>query len=210
MKIALINASPKIKNSNSELILSDLKYYLRDKCEIIQTNLSFNSDFENVFNTISDADSWLFAYPLYVDNIPSHLLKFLEWLEDNELCTTKRNIYAICNCGFYEGVQTDCAMNVVKFWCNKTHNSFKGSVGIGGGEAFECLKNIPVGYGPKASIGKALCTLSQAIVDNAETDSKFVNLNYPRFLYKIGATGRWKKEIRQNGGKVKDLDRKLL
>lgn len=211
MKVALINASPKTKNSNSELILADLKHYLSDKCEIIDANLSFNADFESVYNAVKDADSWLFAYPLYVDNMPSHLIKFLEWLSDNQLCNTKkRNIYAICNCGFYEGVQAECAINVVKFWCNKTNNNFGGGVGIGGGEAFESLKNIPVGYGPKASIDKALCTLTQAIVNKTATDTKLLNLNYPRFLYKLGATTRWHKEIRQNGGKVKDLGKRLV
>ena len=209
MKIALINASPKIKNSNSELILSDLKHYLNNKCEIIEANLSFNADFDSIYTQIKNTDSWLFAYPLYVDNMPSHLMKFLEWLSDNQLCTNKRNIYAICNCGFYEGVQAECAINVVKFWCNKTSNIFGGGVGIGGGEAFDAIKSIPVGFGPKASIDKALCTLAEAIVNKTATDSKYVNLNYPRFLYKLGATGRWHKEIRQNGGKVKDLGRQL-
>ena len=208
MKIAIINASTKTRNSNSELILSDLKHYLNDQCEIIDTKLSYNCAFNRVYNEVKDADSWLFAYPLYVDNMPSHLLKFLEWLSDNKL-STKRNIYAICNCGFYEGVQAECAINVVKFWCNKTGNVFSGGVGVGGGEAFDALKSVPVGYGPKTSIDKALGTIAQAIATKSTTSSKFVNLDYPRFLYKIGATGRWHKLIRKNGGKVKDLGRQL-
>lgn len=209
MKIALINASPKIKNSNSELILSDLKYYLAGKCETIDTKLSFNSDFNSVYNKIKDADSWLFAYPLYVDNMPSHLLKFLEWLDSNKLCSQKHNIYAICNCGFYEGIQAECAINAVNFWCNKTNNTFSGGIGVGAGEAFDALKSMPVGYGPKASIDKALCTMADAIISGTTTDSKFLNLNYPRFLYKMGATSHWHKLIRQNGGKVKDLGKQL-
>ena len=209
MKIALINASPKIKNSNSELILSDLKHYLNGKCEIVETKLSFNADFDSVYSKVKDADSWLFAYPLYVDNMPSHLLKFLEWLSDNNLCSKQRNVYAICNCGFYEGIQAEYAVNVVKFWCNKTNNIFSGGVGIGGGEAFDAIKNIPVGYGPKATIDKALCTMADAIVNRKTTDNRFVSLNYPRFLYKMGATSLWHKEIRQNGGNVKDLARQI-
>ena len=209
MKIALINASPKIKNSNSELVLSDLKHYLTDKCELTEISLNFNADFDKVFNEIKSATAWVFAFPLYVDNMPSHLLKFLEWLDSERLCTEKRNIYALCNCGFYEGIQTEFAVKVVEFWCNKTGNIYGGSVGVGGGEAFGALQNIPVGCGPKTSIDSALSDLATAMQNGNAVENKFVNLNYPRFLYKLGATGRWKKGIRQNGGKVKDLDKKL-
>lgn len=208
MKIALINASPKVKNSNSELIFSDLQHYLNNKCEISFCKLSFNADFSKILNEIDNANIWVFAFPLYVDNIPSHLLKFLEWLDDNNLSISQKHVYAISNCGFYEGVQAECAVNVMKCWCNKTGNVYGGSVGIGGGEAFSALKNIPVGYGPKASIDKALLKLSDAMLSLSAIDNQFVNLNYPRFLYKLGATGRWKREIKQNGSKVKDLGKR--
>ncbi len=206
MKIALINSSPKLKNSNSELVLSDLKHYLAKKCELIECKLSFNKNFESALKEISDADAWVFAFPLYVDNMPSHLLKFLEWLDDNSSTkTANKHVYAICNCGFYEAIQTKCAVNTMRFWCNKSGNIYGGAVGVGGGEAFDALKSVPVGYGPKASIDKALENMANAMLNNTSIDDCFTNLNYPRFLYKLGATGRWKKLIRANGKKVKDL-----
>lgn len=209
MKTAIINASPKIKNSNCALVLNDFKYYLGDKCELIECKLSFNTDYDEVFDTIKQADAWVFAFPLYVDNMPSHLLKFLEWLNDSKPDISNKHVYAITNCGFYEGIQAKCAINIVHYWCDKTGNIYGGSVGVGGGEAFDALKSVPVGYGPKASIDKALNNLSNAVLNQTTTDDRFENLNYPRFLYKLGATGRWKKLIRKNGGKVKDLGRKL-
>ena len=83
------------------------------------------------------------------------------------------------------------------------------SINISRRGQYEALKSVPVGYGPKASIDKALENLSNAVLNQTTTDDRFENLNYPRFLYKLGATGRWKKLIRKNGGKVKDLGRKL-
>lgn len=207
MKIALINASPKLKNSNSELILSDLKHYLNGKCELIECKLSFNTNHSALLSQLTCADALVFAYPLYVDNMPSHLLKFLEFCDDKKSLIKKR-VHAIANCGFYEGIQTKCSVNVINHWCNKTGNIYGGSVGIGGGEAFSALKNVPVGCGPKASIDKALQNLADTMINDTSTPDSFVNLNYPRFLYKFGATSRWKKEIKQNGGKIKDLDKK--
>lgn len=206
MKIALINASPKVKNSNSELILTDLKHYLKGKYELIECTLSFNKNFESALKEISNADTWVFAFPLYVDNMPSHLLKFLEWLDNNSSTkNSNKHVYTVCNCGFYEAIQTKCAVNTMRFWCNKSGNIYSGAVGVGGGEAFDALKSVPVGYGPKNSIDKALENLAKAILNNTSIDDCFTNLNYPRFLYKLGATSRWKKLIRKNGKKVKDL-----
>ncbi len=210
MKIALINSSPKIKGSNSALVLNDLKFYLNGKCELVECSLSFNTDFKTVLDTIKSADAWVFAFPLYVDNMPSHLLKFLEYVDSNKPETTKKHVYAVCNCGFYEGIQTKCAVNVVRFWCEKTGNSYGGSVGVGGGEAFDALKTVPVGHGPKATIDKALKNLSDAMLNLTSTDDRLQNLDYPRFLYKLGATGRWKKLIRKNGKKVKDLSNRPI
>lgn len=143
------------------------------------------------------------------ENTGIDMSKFLEWLNDSKPDISNKHVYAITNCGFYEGIQAKCAINIVHYWCDKTGNIYGGSVGVGGGEAFDALKSVPVGYGPKASIDKALENLSNAVLNQTTTDDRFENLNYPRFLYKMGATGRWKKLIRKNGGKVKDLGRKL-
>ena len=209
MKIALINSSPKLKNSNTALVLSDLKHYLNPDIELLEYSLNFKSDFEVLLNTVKNCDAWIFAYPLYVDNLPSHLLSFLEFIEDKKLSIGKKSVYAIANCGFFEGIQNDLTLEVFENWCKKVDFFYKGGVGIGGGEAFSCLKSIPVGYGPKASIDNALRKLSNAVATLSKIDNQFVNLNYPRFLYQLGAQGRWKREIKENGFKVKDLDRKL-
>ena len=82
MKIALINGSPKVNKSSSGALLEDLKYYLNGKTEIVECEMHVNSAYEKVLDELNTAEAWVFAYPLYVDGIPGHLLSFLAWLEE--------------------------------------------------------------------------------------------------------------------------------
>ena len=207
MKIALINASPKIKNSNSELILSDLKHYLNGKCEIVETKLSFNADFNSVYSKVKDADSWLFAYPLYVDGIPGHLLSCLMQLEET-LLQKQISIYGIVNCGFYEGIQAKHALKLLENWSIKADFAWCGGVGIGGGGGLAMMPQMKPGQGPKAPIDKALAELAESILKGEARENNYVSVAFPRFLYKLGAQMGWRQMIKANGGKTKDLKRK--
>ncbi|WP_346899736.1 hypothetical protein [Clostridium sp. UBA7503] len=82
MKIALISGSPKIKNSASDYILQELKAFLRQQDNMIieyyfrEPQLSIK-EIENLV----ECDTLVFAFPLYVDGISSHLLNGLVKLE---------------------------------------------------------------------------------------------------------------------------------
>ncbi len=53
-------------------------------------------------------DALVFAMPVYVDAVPSHVLELLQFIEafarENSLGF---KVYAICNCGFYEGAHCE-------------------------------------------------------------------------------------------------------
>ena len=72
MKIALINGSPKKKDSASGLVLENFKAFLTGDDQII-TELHFyrpQITTEEV-GKLMDCDALVFAFPLYVDAIPS-------------------------------------------------------------------------------------------------------------------------------------------
>ncbi|MDE7324641.1 MAG: NAD(P)H-dependent oxidoreductase [Lachnospiraceae bacterium] len=213
MKIVLINGSPKTSRSNSGTLLMDLKKYLvginttsdTDKPEIEE--LSFNKTVlsENVLTELQKADVLVYACPLYVDGIPAHLLSCLIQLESVNWQTRQLHVYGIVNCGFYEGIQAEPALNILQNWCTKAGLIWGGGIGVGGGGALQQMPTIENGHGPKAPVEKALFAMADTICQHRIQENSYVSVAFPRFLYKMAAQMGWRKMVKANGGKVKDL-----
>ncbi len=205
MRIALINGSPKANSSSSSMLLADLKGYLGEHAEAV--NLGFHSAAisEKAIEELSGADAWVFAYPLYVDGIPGHLLSCLIQLEEACLPNRQIHIYGIVNCGFYEGIQTKSALQLLRNWSDKAGLIWSGGVGVGGGGGLAMMPKTESGHGPKAPIDKALADLSDLILEKKVQENNYVSIAFPRFLYKMGAQIGWRQMIKVNGGKSKDL-----
>ena len=87
MKIALLNGSPKYKNSSSEILLADLKSCIleaaktaEDACretDILEITLHHDNVPPEIIQKLESADAWVFSCPLYVDGLPGHLLSCL-------------------------------------------------------------------------------------------------------------------------------------
>lgn len=205
MRIALINGSPKINNSASGILLEDLKGYLREKTEIVNFNFQADTISKDVISELAKTDAWVFAYPLYVDGIPGHLLSCLIQLEETCLKNPKIHIYGIVNCGFYEGIQARLALMLLQNWSVKTDFCWGGGVGVGGGGGLDMMTKLESGKGPKAPIDKALESFADTILKKEVQENNYVSVAFPRFLYKIGAQIGWRQMIKANGGKARDL-----
>ena len=81
MKISLINGSPKAKNSCSDYLLKEIKKLLAENNEIYEFNARAGILPIRSLETLNSSDAIVFAFPLYVDSLPSHFLRFLEALE---------------------------------------------------------------------------------------------------------------------------------
>ena len=119
-------------------------------------------------------------------------------------------IYGIVNCGFYEGVQAEYAIDVLQNWCVKTGFTWGAGVGIGGGGASVQITGSKPGQGPRAPIDHALEDLAEKILRRQTDEKRYANIGFPRFVYKLGAQLGWRMEIKANGGKTKDLNRRLI
>ncbi len=208
MRIALINGSPKINNSTSGTLLEDMKRYMNDKAEIIDIVFRSSAVSEEVISELEKSDIWVFSYPLYVDGIPGHLLSCLVQLEEAHIRKSQIQVYGIVNCGFYEGIQNEYSLKILQNWCLKTGFIWSGGIGVGGGGGLAMMPVLEPGYDPKAPIDKALAELSDAVLKKQVRENVYVNVALPRFLYKMGAEIGWRRMIKANVGKARDLKKR--
>lgn len=206
MRIALINGSPKVKQSASGALLEDMKAYISDKAEVMEFGIHTAMLSEETITQLAKADAWVFAYPLYVDGIPGHLLSCLVQLEKAGLQNPNRHIYGIVNCGFYEGIQAEFALKLLHNFSKKAGYIYGGGVGIGGGGALAMMPKLEPGQGPKAPVDHAFEACANTILNNQVQENKYISIAFPRFMYKMAAQRGWRQWIKANGGKKKDLN----
>ena len=210
MRIVLLNGSPKRKESASRTLLEELKYYLFEKkglsgAEPGEVGLHQAAVSGEALAGLGDAEAWVFAFPLYVDGIPGHLLSCLAQLE--EACSTSRkvHIYGIVNCGFYEGIQAEPALELLQNWCEKTGCIWSGGLGVGGGGGLGQIPSGKKGQGPLGPVDLALEALADRILQGEKQENRYVSVALPRFLYKNAAQWGWRQMIKRNGGRKRDL-----
>lgn len=212
MKIAMINGSPKLGQSNSGAAIKMFEPFLDDRHEVIHYNLSKQALSARQYEELCGMDALILAFPLYIDAVPSHLFRMMVELETylQQRPRTDLYVYAIINNGFYEGRQNHVAAKIIKNWCARAGLSFGMAIGQGAGEMLGYMEKVPVGHGPVKNIGKAMEQLAQSIA-NREQDEKqgevlLFNPNYPRFAWEMAANyGFWHPQARKNGLKRRDL-----
>ena len=209
IKVGLMNASPKSKESVSGYLLKDLKDFIRD-AEFTDFTVNGKELNGQMIEDIGKANVLIFSFPLYVDGVPSHLLYCLLQMEQ-KLRDAKADltVYAIVNCGFYEGHQSEYALQIIRNWCEKAKITWGQGLGIGAGPMIAGIHTLPHGAGPKKNITSALKKLADNINNKKAGENFYTAPNFPRFLYKIAGEFGWRKLIKTNGLRVKDLRRRL-
>ena len=132
MKTVFINCSPKKRFCASAYFLSLQRLFVCGKK--VNEKLRTPEDHERILEQLRDADAVVIGIPLYVDGVPSHVLRFMEKMEtyckENKL---HLNVYCIANNGFIEGRQNEPLMQVFENFCRRAGLTWGGGVGIGGG-----------------------------------------------------------------------------
>ena len=132
MKTVLINCSPKKRFCASAYFLFLQRLFVSG--ETVNEKLRTPADHARILEQLRDARAVVFGLPLYVDGVPSHVLRFLEKMEafcrENGL---KLRVYCIANNGFIEGKQNEPLMRVFENFCARAGIAWGGGVGIGGG-----------------------------------------------------------------------------
>ena len=132
MKTVFINCSPKKRFCASAYFLFLQRIFVGGKK--VNQKLRTPADHARILEQLRDAQAVVFGLPLYVDGIPSHVLRFMEEMET--FCREKDlhlHVYCIANNGFIEGRQNEPLMRSFRHFCDHAGLTWGGGVGIGGG-----------------------------------------------------------------------------
>ena len=207
MKITIINGSPKTVKSNSEILGNYLFPLLKENNIKKYYSIYFQLN-DKTKNEIYNSDVLIFIFPLYVDGIPSNLLKLLVKFEKESVVRPETKIYCIVNNGFYEGKQNFLALLHMKNWCKKVNAKWGQGIGIGSGELLPYLKKFKLGQGPLKNLEKILNRLSRNILTLNSDKNIYINPNWPKSLYFIQGSISWILKARKNNLKIRELFKK--
>lgn len=207
MKIALINASPKATHSSSRTLIRNTIGSFPNKTELELIEMHGNAVSEETLKKLCLCDAWVVYFPLYVDALPSHLLRCLMQLEKAEGITGIK-LYGVCNCGFYEGEQTDCALSILENFAARAGLVFCGGLGVGAGGMLSMAQGFEDKKRMKLSIIHKLGKLAKAAANGETVGISYTTTNIPSVFYKIGAEYLWRKTLAANGGSIFKLGKR--
>jgi hypothetical protein len=209
MKVLLVNGSPRQKAGSSEIIARALRGKLGAAHEY---RTVFTASEERADAACAESDLIVFAFPLYIDSLPFGLIR---WLCDFRRVLTESGhgatpVYAIANCGFYEGEQNKTALDIMRNFCEATGLAWKGGIGIGTGEMIRETESIPENIWIKRPVWAAIDELARAASASLRGEAssfgnRYVHHAFPRFLFKFAAESGWKRMLKKNGVAVKAI-----
>lgn len=132
MKTLFINGSPKKRFCASAYFLFLQRLFTGG--QTVTERLRTPADHSRILEQLHDAEAVVFCLPLYVDGIPSHVLRFMEEME--AFCrqsSLRLHVYCVANNGFIEGRQNEPLMQMFEHFCARAGLTWGGGVGIGGG-----------------------------------------------------------------------------
>ncbi|MCI8484575.1 MAG: hypothetical protein HFH41_09575 [Lachnospiraceae bacterium] len=194
MKIAFINGSPEQGNSVSKRILEEMQAYFSEKydCEKFHFYSGSFPGRDQMFQRMMFCEIWLFALPVEENRIPAHMEGLLEeWESLLKGRGNSRKIYAVSECGAYDGRQNKEVLEILENWCMQTESCWGQGIGLGAGGVLLSMEEIPMGQGPKKDLGKALEELAGHIKEGETGENLYLGINVSRFFCRSAAEYGW-------------------
>ena len=139
MNILFLNGSPKRITSASQYFLNLIRMQ-SVKCKTKQIKLQPKA-YDEIFSQFRQIDALVISLPVYVDGVPSHVLRFMteaeQFLKEHNYSF---KLYVISNCGFYEGTQCKHVLSIMRSFCKASGLIWGGGLGIGAGEMLGAIR----------------------------------------------------------------------
>lgn len=204
-KIILLNGSLRSDKANTYKFLKKLDGSLNGKAEIINLS-SYSVCPDDLVKILLSAGTVILGMPLYVDGIPSQMLRIMEKIEKYDKIGENR-IYALVNMGFYESSQIKNLLGMVKSWSDECGFDYCGGVAVGSGEMMGMFMDPnSKAKGPAKNVIEGLDTLAGAINTSSSLEDIYADAYmFPRWMYIFAANTGWPKAGKLNGLKKGDL-----
>lgn len=218
-KIVIISASPRTDEaSTSEFLAVIGAQGMKDEgADIYRVNVRRSiarKQTETDFAAMLRTDAMILIFPLYFFCLPGILMRFLEdyfeYYEQHKEDAVNSQVYAVINCGFPEpDINTEAARAIESF-SEKTGNSFRFAVLIGGGGMLQASKDAPFMKKTMAAIKGAFGLMAEDTARSGQEPMKdiLITLKFPRRLYFFMGGIGWTSQAKKNGLKKTDLYRK--
>jgi len=213
MKLALINASPRGKKSNSRKLI---KWFSRDLPQDVETTMVFANrvaEQEHAIEDIAACDAYLVVFPLYTDALPGIAKAFFERMMAQKTRFTGKPVLFIIHSGFPEAAQSRMVERYARHFAKLMQMTVSGVVIIGGTESMQAA--------PEEAFGKranALAALGQAFVSGktlteAECTMPGHREHLPRFVMRTINVAAplmdiyWNQQLKKNNAFERRFDK---
>lgn len=208
-RTVLLNGSMRNTTGNSAKIARLLRKLMTKEAEIIDLKPYLN-DLPALVQELETAETIILCLPLYVDGLPSQVIRLMETFEKDYTGGSKR-IYVSANMGLYESSQLTNLFNAVRQWCSVMGFAYCGGLGVSAGELLGVLMDfLPAWLGPSSKAYQGMKKLVTAVEQGETvTDIYAEPFMFPRSLYIRIANTNWNRTAKKNGITPKDLYRRL-
>ena len=208
-RTVLLIGSMRGLNGNSGKLARKLAESLTNEPEIV-TIQRYIRDLSSLVSFLEDVETLVLCMPLYVDGVPSQMVRLMELFEQAYKGGSKK-IYLLANMGLYESCQLQSLFGAVKQWCVKMNFAYCGGLGISAGELLgELMVHLPFRFGATKKAAEGMERLAEAVNSGSMLADIFAEpYAFPRALYIAIANLSWNRTAKANGLRPGDLLRRL-
>ena len=205
----LLNGSMRNRDGNSAKLAKQLAARLDKEAEFVDLK-DWMKDLPGLVKKLEDAPAIVFCIPLYVDGLPSQVIRLMETFR-KEYRGSRKKIYVLANMGLYESSQLVNLFSAVTQWSRKMDFEYCGGLGLSAGELMGGLMEmIPFGKGPIKKVAEGMDLLARAINSESKTYDIYAEpKGFPKWLFIQIANTSWDRTARKNGIDPKEMYRQL-
>lgn len=201
--VLILCGSPKVNNSTSLVLAKEFAGSLKNT-KISSLNIleemEKEDEIQRMRKSFIEADIIVLTTPLYVDQLPAHMIKWMEQALEYKL-NKKQRLVSIINCGFPESAQNKYAEEICRNFAEYLGINYAGGFLVGGGGALDGKELEKMG-GLTRNIRMGLKMGAENINNEEKISYEAVMITgkqvIPAFIYILLGSIQWKLTAKKN------------